>query len=224
MKSRFACSLLVMITMLVTVLACSPSTLQPSPTPSRPPTDYAALDAAIETAITSGPATLDNVRAVLINVDDTTKIAHYRHGFTGDDHEHVWSVTKSVVSTLIGIAIADGLIADLDQPLSALLPEHQKAMGRDVAKVTLRQLMSMTAGFRQEMPAWALWEKVTTDHGDFVDLLLERRLPLEPDKALRTPTSALIWWSQCSRPPWSGQAATSPALCWIMPAPSCSTR
>src|SRR5688572_27341411 len=116
----------VMITMLATVLACSPSTLQPSPTPSRPPIDYAALEAAIEKAITSRPATLDNVRAVLINVDDKTKIAHYRHGFTGDHHEHVWSVTKSVLSTLIGIAIADGLIADLDQPLSALLPEHQR--------------------------------------------------------------------------------------------------
>jgi CubicO group peptidase (beta-lactamase class C family) len=183
MKSRSARWLLVMITMLATVLACSPSTLQPSPTPSRPPIDYAALEAAIEKAITSRPATLDNVRAVLINVDDKTKIAHYRHGFTGDHHEHVWSVTKSVVSTLIGIAIADGLIADLDQPLSALLPEHQKAMSRDVANVTLRQLMSMTAGFRPEMPARALWEKVKTDHGDFVDLLLERRLPLEPDKS-----------------------------------------
>src|SRR5687768_13931261 len=203
MKSRSARWLLVMITMLATVLACSPSTLQPSPTPSRPPIDYAALEAAIEKAITSRPATLDNVRAVLINVDDKTKIAHYRHGFTGDHHEHVWSVTKSVVSTLIGIAVADGLIADLDQPLSALLPEHQKAMSRDVANVTLRQLMSMTAGFRPEMHARALWEKVKTDHGDFVDLLLERRLPLEPGKASRTPTSALIWWSQCSRPPWS---------------------
>ena len=93
--------------------------------PSRPPIDYAALEMAMERAIATGPATLDNIRAVLINVDDETKIAYYRHGFTGDDHEHVWSVTKSVHSTLIGIAIADGLIADLDQPLSALLPEHQ---------------------------------------------------------------------------------------------------
>jgi CubicO group peptidase (beta-lactamase class C family) len=93
--------------------------------PSRPPIDYAALETAVDNAITTGPATLDNMREVLIDVDDETKIAHYRHVFHGDDHEHVWSVTKSVLSTLIGIATADGLIADLDQPLSALLPEHQ---------------------------------------------------------------------------------------------------
>jgi CubicO group peptidase (beta-lactamase class C family) len=171
---------LVVITILATVLACSPASPQPAPTPSRPPIDYAALEMAMERAIATGPATLDNIRAVLINVDDETKIAYYRHGFTGDDHEHVWSVTKSVLSTLIGIAIADGLIADLDQPLSALLPEHRKAMNRDVGKVTLRQLMSMTAGFTNADPSRATWENVIAAHGDFVDLLLERGLLLKP--------------------------------------------
>ena len=72
--------------------------------------------------------TLDKVRAVLVNVDGETKIAHYRHGFTEDDHGHVFSVTKSVLSILIGIAIGDGLIADVDQPLRALLPKHREAM------------------------------------------------------------------------------------------------
>lgn len=180
MNWRSARWLLVVITMLATVLACSPPSPQPAPTPSKPPIDYAALEMAMERAIATGPATLDNIRAVLINVDDETKIAHYRHGFTGDDHEHVWSVTKSVLSTLIGIAIADGLIADLDQPLSALLPEHRKAMSRDVAKVTLRQLMSMTAGFTNADPSRATWENVIAEHGDFVDLLLERGLLLKP--------------------------------------------
>ena len=90
---------------------------------------------------------LDNVRAVLVSVDGETKVAHYRHGFTEDDHGHVFSVTKSVISILIGIAIADGLIASIDQPLAELLPEHRQAMTDDTAKVTLRQLMTMSGGF-----------------------------------------------------------------------------
>ena len=65
---------------------------------------------------------------MLVSVDGETKIAHYRHGFTEDDHGHVCSVTKSVVSILIGIAIADGLIASIDQPLAELLPDHRQAM------------------------------------------------------------------------------------------------
>jgi CubicO group peptidase (beta-lactamase class C family) len=89
-------------------------------------------------------------------------------------------VTKSVLCTLIGNAIADGVIADLDQPLSALLPEHRKAMSRDVGEVTLRQLMSMTAGFTNADPSRATWENVVAEHGNFVDLLLERGLLLKP--------------------------------------------
>jgi CubicO group peptidase (beta-lactamase class C family) len=109
--------LLVTIIMLVAATGCSPSPAPPlvttsEPTPAgKPPTDYVALEAEIEKAITTGPATLDNVRAVLVSVDGETKIAHYRHGFTDGDHGHVFSVTKSVISILIGIAIGDGLIA-----------------------------------------------------------------------------------------------------------------
>ena len=124
--------LLVTIIMLVAAVGCSPSPAPPplttsEPTPaSKPPTDYVALEAEIEKAITTGPATLDNVRAVLVSVDGETKIAHYRHGFTDGDHGHVFSVTKSVVSILIGIAIGDGLIASIDQPLAELMPEHRQ--------------------------------------------------------------------------------------------------
>jgi CubicO group peptidase (beta-lactamase class C family) len=105
------------------------------------------MESAIETSISSGPAAMDNVRAVLVIVDGRTEVAHYRHGFGGADHAHVFSVTKSVVSTLVGIAIADGLIAGLDQPLSELLPEHRRKMTAQVATVTLRDLMTMGGGF-----------------------------------------------------------------------------
>jgi CubicO group peptidase (beta-lactamase class C family) len=70
-------------------------------------------------------------------VDGVTKIAHYRRGFTADDHEQVWSVTKSVISTLRGVVIEEGLIKGVDQPLSTLLAEHRKAMSPDAAIVTL---------------------------------------------------------------------------------------
>ena len=42
--------------------------------------------------------------------------------------------------------------------------------------------MSMTAGFSPDDPSRATWEKVAAEHSDFVDLLLERRLSLEPGK------------------------------------------
>jgi CubicO group peptidase (beta-lactamase class C family) len=150
--------LLVPTLMLVAAMGCSSSPASP-PSPSSPRTsasapalDYGALEAEIEKAITTGPAALDNVRAVLVSVDGETKIAHYRHGFSAGDHGHVFSVTKSVISILIGIAIADGLISGIDQPLAELLPEHRQAMSGDIAKITLRQLMTMSGGFDDYMP------------------------------------------------------------------------
>ena len=131
------------------------------------------------------------MRAVLVNVDGETKIAHYRHGFTEDDHGHVFSVTKSVLSILIGIAIEDDLIADIDQPLVELLPNHRDAMSSDTAKVTLRHLMTMSGGFNPEFPNGGLvWEKAAEPGSSLVDLLLRQRKDFEPGKA--------FWYSDTS--------------------------
>ena len=92
------------------------------------------------------------MRAVLVNVDGETKIAHYRHGFTEDDYGHVFSVTKSVLSILIGIAIDEGVIADIDQPLSTLLPKHREAMSGDTGKVTFAPLDDHVGRIQQRVP------------------------------------------------------------------------
>ena len=194
MNVRTARWLLIMIFMLVAAVGCSPAATPSSPaTPpapaSQPRIDYVALEAEIEKAITTGPVTLDKVRAVLVNVDGETKIAHYRHGFSEDDHGHVFSVTKSVVSILIGIAIDDGLIADIDQPLSTLLPKHREASG-DTGKVTLRQLMTMSGGFNKQFPGGFVWEEYAKPGRSFVNVLLERRQDFEPGKT--------FWYSDVS--------------------------
>ena len=80
-------------------------------TPTRAPSrtvDYAAMETAIDDKISSGSATLDSIQGVLVSVDGQTVIANYRNGFAAAKTEHVWSVTKSVVATLIAIAISDG--------------------------------------------------------------------------------------------------------------------
>jgi CubicO group peptidase (beta-lactamase class C family) len=221
--------LLVTIFVLVAAVGCSPSPTSPrlatsEPTPaSEPSIDYVALEAEIEKAITTGPATLDNVRAVLVSVDGEPKIAHYRHGFTKDDHGHVFSVTKSVISILIGIAIADGLIASIDQPLAELLPEQRQAMSDDTANATLRQLMTMSGGFDDYMPVGDQWEKSAEPGGSYVELLLKRP-QYPPGTAFWYSNPVLTWWRRCSRLPWNGQMATAPARSSTTPERSCSIR
>ncbi len=185
--------LLAVIFMLVVVVGCSPAAAPPSPSPptltATSAIDYPALEAEIEKAVTTGPAALDNVRAVLVSVGGEPKIAHYRHGFTDRDHGHVFSVTKSVLSILVGIAISDGLISDVDQPLAELLPKHRQAMSGEASKVTLRHLMTMSGGFR-EIPGGFVWEESAKPGNSLVDVVLERRQEFEPGK--------VFWYSDAS--------------------------
>jgi CubicO group peptidase (beta-lactamase class C family) len=64
--------------------------------------------------------------------------AHYRGPRVAD----VFSVTKSVVATLAGIAVRDGLLSDLDQPVERVLDLGDSPS----AGQSLRHLLTMTRG------------------------------------------------------------------------------
>ena len=127
------------------------STPTPSPSLSHA-VDYAAMETAVEDKISSGSVRLSTINAVLVSVGGETKLAHYRNGSRPEDALHVWSVTNSVVSALIGIAIDEKIISGLDATLPELLPRYQKYLSTEEKSITLRQLMSMTAGFPPDDP------------------------------------------------------------------------
>lgn len=52
-----------------------------------------------------------------------------------------YSMTKSVVSLLVGIAMDRGLIKDLDAPIVSYLPEDANLRGPDRDRITLRHLL-----------------------------------------------------------------------------------
>jgi CubicO group peptidase (beta-lactamase class C family) len=181
-KARKLTQVLIALTTVLALTACTtasePNQATDLSTASAAP-DYAALQTAIETKIKSGSVSWDTINAVMVSVDGKTVIAHYRNGQQPDQALHVWSVTKSVTSGLIGIAISDGLIESLDQTLAELLPKYRQQMTGAVAKVTLRQLMDMTAGFPGDEPVENIW-KVFSYRGDPVGMILADGLANEP--------------------------------------------
>ena len=74
-----------------------------------------------------------------------------------DEHTEVRSVTKSVVATLVGAALREGRLPSLDAELGDLLPPYRAVMDRRTERITLRQLLTQTAGF-------------TAEQGDVLDL------------------------------------------------------
>lgn len=86
----------------------------------------------------------DAVRAVIVATGDEVVLAEYQDA-DGDVSLDTESVTKSVMSTLVGIAVDEGLIDGVDATLGELLPDE--TMPRDVATTTLEQVLTMTGGF-----------------------------------------------------------------------------
>jgi CubicO group peptidase (beta-lactamase class C family) len=79
----------------------------------------------------------------------------YRPGCGADDAHNVASVTKSVISALVGIAIDAGFIESVDQKVLEFFPEYVLG-ARDLQKrtVSIRHLLTMTAPIAWKTGAW----------------------------------------------------------------------
>ena len=127
------------------VPAASPSALRPMPSPlTRAAVDYQAMQRQLAQQLSGVDRGFEAVRSVLVSVDGQTVVKYYRNR-TPTDHAHVWSVTKSVLSILVGIAVDEGLLK-VDQPLRDLLPDQASIMTEQQASITLRHLLTMTSG------------------------------------------------------------------------------
>jgi CubicO group peptidase (beta-lactamase class C family) len=163
--------------------ACSSST--PAAAPARTPVtapssaalDAAALQRAIDAHFEAGePAGLENVRALLVSVDGATVAARYS-GSGPEEAAHVWSVTKSVLSMLVGIALDEGHLRGLDQTLAELLPQYRSQMRPAVAAITLQQLLSMTSGLADASDGGVVFDPADPD---LVRTILQGALVAEP--------------------------------------------
>lgn len=77
-----------------------------------------------------------------------------RRSMTRDSLHDLRSVTKSVVSALVGIAVDAGAIRSLDQPVVEWFPEYPELNTADRRRVTLAHVLSMTSGLQwnEEVP------------------------------------------------------------------------
>jgi CubicO group peptidase (beta-lactamase class C family) len=111
------------------------------------PDTISALQRALDT-----PA-YEDVHSVLLVQDGKLVFEEYRGAYGPDSKQEVASVTKSVTSILVGIAMEQGFLdgldqGGLDQPVAALLPEYEEQIRADAAKENLlfRHILSMSAG------------------------------------------------------------------------------
>ncbi len=91
----------------------------------------------------------DNLTGISVLQNNMVKYEHYFLGSSQDEAFHVFSVTKSIVSLLIGIAIDQGLIQSIDQNVLTFFPDYPVKRGeKAIQTITLRHLLTMTAPYK----------------------------------------------------------------------------
>ena len=89
---------------------------------------------------------LHNTISFLIIRNDTILYENYQKGYNHEALVSSFSIAKPIVSTLIGIAIDEGKIKNIEDPITDYLPEFLDKPGFD--KITIKSLLHHTSGIK----------------------------------------------------------------------------
>lgn len=90
-----------------------------------------------------------NIAGIVVVKDGETIYEKYFNECTADSRIHIYSVTKSIISILIGIAMDIGHIKNLDQKVLDFFPEYEIKKGeKTIQNITVRHLLTMTAPYK----------------------------------------------------------------------------
>jgi len=95
---------------------------------------------------------IPGLASLLVLRRDSLVVERYWRGMRADRPVNVKSVSKTLLSPMVGIALRDGLLPGLDAPLASLLPDYyERLRARDdwdprKEDITLRDLLTMRTG------------------------------------------------------------------------------
>ena len=86
----------------------------------------------------------DKIDSVLVQRNNTVIFEYYRNNKMKEKQHKIYSVTKSILSALIGIAIDKGSIENVNAPIINYFPEFNK--DKENQKIKIKHLLTMTSG------------------------------------------------------------------------------
>lgn len=93
---------------------------------------------------------LPGLYSIVVSVNDSVRYDHHFNGTKPGDVFDDQSLTKSMGSLLIGIAIEKGFISSLDEKLAHWFPQLKNDPDKRKQEITLRQVMNQASGLRHE--------------------------------------------------------------------------
>lgn len=91
----------------------------------------------------------NNIAGIVILKDGKPLYENYFNECTGKAHIHVFSVTKSIISILVGIAIDKGYIKNVNQNVLEFFPDYTIKRGeKTIQSITIENMLTMTAPYK----------------------------------------------------------------------------
>jgi CubicO group peptidase (beta-lactamase class C family) len=116
--------------------------------------------------------------AFIVVRDNQVLYEDYFNGFARDSLCTAWSLSKSVASAMVGLAIADGYIKSVDDPITNYLPELKD---QGFEPITIRNLLTMGSGIQYRINFFPWDEFVLAGYyPDLRQLLLSDLRIIEP--------------------------------------------
>ena len=90
-----------------------------------------------------------NMAGMVIFKNGKSVYENYYNGYTKANRFHIFSVTKSIVSILLGIALDRGYIDSVEQKVLEFYPEYTVKRGeKTIQSITIRDMLTMTVPYK----------------------------------------------------------------------------
>lgn len=113
-----------------------------------------------------------NIAGMVVLKDGKTVYEEYFNECTATDKIHVYSVTKSILSILTGIAMDKGYIKSVEQKVLDFFPDYPVRKGeKTIQNITLKNLLTMTAPYKYKLAPYIRYFKSEDSVKFTLDLL-----------------------------------------------------
>lgn len=118
-----------------------------------------------------------DIYGALVIKDDNIIGEYYKEGYNQDSIFTLQSCSKSVTSSLIGIAIDKGYIRDVNVPISEYFPEILESNNQNLKEITIWHLLTHTSGLNMnDTNNWNEW-RISEN---WIDYILSRGSKSKP--------------------------------------------
>jgi len=101
---------------------------------------------------------------------------YYKEGYNQDSVYNINSCSKSITSTLVGIAIDKGYIENVDIPISNYFPEILDKNSEQWKQITIKDLLTNTSGIQAVDDNWREWRASE----NWIDYILNNQVTSNP--------------------------------------------